>query len=1189
MPTARSERDASFADSTFPRPSLRSRCRSGAAATRLLLLLAVSLIAIVLWYALDSDRSNQDVIELAHDEPAEQPIERLAPLTPPIDSTQPEADLRTELAALDESGHEPRASATASEDSGPLVRLVGSVELPPETPQDELPMVIALDREMTHQALGSWPSAIEAAVNEDELVPGLLAVTRVAADQTYAIEVPADRSSVHLALVGRYLAPLKTTRVRLPQSGELPLLQAQLGMWITGRVGFPEGTPAALKDFSACDLEMLPDVTTNFDAFGIQSTGLHRKPKVDEHGSFEAHAVIESGKQLIAWQHESFSGGFLPGIEPRAGEHLELTLEFEIGGSISGKVVDEFGHPIAAAQVASGLRGILGQAFGNLRETESDEQGVFTLQHLPPGDFILRAEHPEFKSKRSDVTDTLERNGRIDGVMITLDAGARLFGHVRFPDGSPAADADVKASFDFSGQVGGLGGGGGDPSDGGSDQTGDDGSFEIRGLGDGPFHLEVDWNGAAGSYSGAWGLRKSGLLATGEPLTLELEQLGTLIGEVVDQAGTPVAKFEVHAVLEGSGAMFGIGAERKTEQIRDSQDGRFALFGLRPGTWKVVVHAEGFASSDAIEVSLPMPDESEPQRIALQQAAIVAGQVVDSLGAPVAGARVSLHLELAQRVQQQLSGGSDPVAFSGEDGRFVLEGLQPVSTALIASSAGFASSAAVPVELTSGRTTSDVTLALRTGGTLTGVVLTAEGEPRPGRSVIVQRMPTYDRQHILESGADGSFAQDHLEPGSWQVVVMANLGTQGASGSEAEMLGDMIIERVTIEDGVTTHLVLGLSDGRPIEVSGRVTHAGEGVANSVVSFVPEDSESIGDLKMTSTNKEGLYKLQLPRRGSWLVTVQNNVATGRQNSIEYSERMPDDADTHTLNLELPGGRITGKVVGPKGKALANCRITLNVEGGIAYGSFLGGHYTETVTDSEGAYEIRYLRAGRYAIAAGGPELGGMFGDEAQFGRTVRGGIEVGDGEWLTGVDFRLKNPGDLTGVVLGATGQPLAGAAIFLRDATGRMVERFSLVSTDPRGAFTYRGLAPGSYTAFARSGGLVSADSSVIEVRSGATANVELRLEEGCVVKIKVRDKSDTAVRARVSIVDGEGREHTGAMSMTEIMEQFGAGFSSEEQRVGPLALGRYHVRAVADDGREAESMVSLTRAGERSVLLRLK
>jgi hypothetical protein len=49
-----------------------------------------------------------------------------------------------------------------------------------------------------------------------------------------------------------------------------------------------------------------------------------------------------------------------------------------------------------------------------------------------------------------------------------------------------------------------------------------------------------------------------------------------------------------------------------------------------------------------------------------------------------------------------------------------------------------------------------------------------------------------------------------------------------------------------------------------------------------------------------------------------------------------------------------------------------------------------------------------------------------------------------------------------------------------------------------------------------------------------------------------------------------------------------GGGISSDEQRVGPLAPGKYRLEATSEDGRSAKKSVTLEGQGERRIRLRL-
>ena len=322
-----------------------------------------------------------------------------------------------------------------------------------------------------------------------------------------------------------------------------------------------------------------------------------------------------------------------------------------------------------------------------------------------------------------------------------------------------------------------------------------------------------------------------------------------------------------------------------------------------------------------------------------------------------------------------------------------------------------------------------------------------------------------------------------------------------------------------------------------------------------------------------------------------MTVQNNLGMGLQNNVEFLEQIPEGQEQVELEIELPVGRISGVVQGPDGEKLAEARVTLTVGDGVAYGSFLGGQYAEVVTDADGAYEMTYLRPGVYTVSAGGSTLGGVFGETATGGRIVREGITVKEGQHVSGLDFRLEAPTRLRGTVLDSAGQPVSKASVFLRNEEGALIERFSFIDTDSGGQFTFTGLAPGRYSVLARKDGLSSAPSDPVESTTDTTvgSQVQVQLESGSMVAVSVVDKSGAELRARISVVDPSGREYTGMLSMRDLMENFGEGFSSKEQRVGPLPPGRYKVTATADDGRTVSKPVTVSGQSERKVRLRFR
>jgi protocatechuate 3,4-dioxygenase beta subunit len=302
-------------------------------------------------------------------------------------------------------------------------------------------------------------------------------------------------------------------------------------------------------------------------------------------------------------------------------------------------------------------------------------------------------------------------------------------------------------------------------------------------------------------------------------------------------------------------------------------------------------------------------------------------------------------------------------------------------------------------------------------------------------------------------------------------------------------------------------------------------------------------------------------------------------------------VPDERE-YTVDLDLPIGAISGRVRDSDGQPIAGARVTLAVDGPVSNRSFMGGHYAEIVTGEDGRYELTWLSEGTYSVAAGGPALGGMFGEAGGDvpGREVKAGVRVREGERVEGVDFRLRDPGRLKGIVRDGAGKPVENAAVFLRDAEGRPVEHFAMVASDAAGRFSYGGIAPGEYSLSLRNTELVSPSDVQITIRPGEETSVELDLGPGTILLVLLSDEEGNPIDCAVSVRDASGRQVNGVWSLADLMALMQSGeFSSKEQRVGPLPPGEYKVEAIAVDGRRATKPVQLNGQPERKLNLRVK
>ncbi|MAB78567.1 MAG: hypothetical protein CMJ89_04355 [Planctomycetes bacterium] len=1131
---------------------------------------------------------------------------RQAELTPRPDAAETPAD---EARALDPV--EPPSVSSTSESGPSQTRSVVSAEsdekaartwpeeetrwidvslvVPADTPREERVWVLALAANADYEELRDkgGPLVELRAGTDPARIDGTLGAALVDVVGKARIGLPPDADEAWLAVSGSYLYSQKLHRIEVGELTGPVELRPVLGAWISGRLLAPPGEEQT--DFTRVEIELTWSALTSLDLGTASSDPLNLKAEADAEGRFELFAVPVGRPQTLKTESPSLAVAISDDVQALPGDHVQIELALLRGGSIRGRVVDDEGGPVAGANVDALGGELLGNPTMRLRKTESDAEGRFVLEGVAPGKDWLRVRHDDYQDLLSSAFELGDGEVREHGEVV-LSQGLAIAGTVLFPDGTPATNARVWVEPDLSENLAGS------PSDPrayigarNDDAVDEEGAFRITGTGPGPWvvgaTLQVDEEQEGGPGIGRWTAFQDVVHAPSEELNLVLAAPIHVSGEVVDGAGQPVAAFQIRG--ERAGSQWYMPPSEKREEAFESEDGSFRMTDLRSGDWDFTAEAEGYARSEEITIQLP---SEEPLAFALLRPVRLAGQVVDPDGQPVAGAEVGKELEGTEVFEAMQGRGDWPVAKSDAEGRFALEELAPGAGSVVAKKDGFARSEAVAFELSEGEERVDLMLALRRGAILSGEVYGSDGERSAGCLVIIQ-MPTLQERRMTNTGSDGTFVEHGLTPGSWQVQAFPGIESlQSESGEaldQATLLAALKMATVQLVDEGDEHVVLGEPPADPVLVHGRVTLADAPVADSIISFVPAGGGGMELLKIHPLDSGGRYELQLGEAGDYLVTIQTMSVPGRQNSIEFRRSIPQTGN-FKLDFELPLGRVSGRVLGPDREPLAEARITLNLEGGLVFGTVFGGQYNETVTDANGDYEIPYLRPGRYLVAAGGASLGGFLGDGNVHGRQVTT-VEVKESQWVRGLDFRLGESGKFHGTVRDASGALVSGASIFVRDEEGHLVELFSVAQTNASGSFEYPGLAPGDYTITARTSSLASAGEFPVRVRAGESSEVTVVVQTATMLVVNLVDKSGADVPARVSVLDSEGREMNGMLSLAEIMERVSGGLGSAIQRVGPLPPGSYVVRAFAEDGRTTERRITLSGRPERKAKLWLE
>jgi len=246
----------------------------------------------------------------------------------------------------------------------------------------------------------------------------------------------------------------------------------------------------------------------------------------------------------------------------------DLRLVLPAGATLSGRILDPAGSPVAGATVfvlpaSAGPGGSDGTAPSGT--ASSDDTGRFRQEGLEEADHLLRVSAPGFAPWAAVVP---ARTGEIE---VRLALPLAIAGRVLVEGGGPAAGVIVTVS----------------PEDRvpgvlltRETVTGRDGEFRIEGVAAGRHSLY------AGGYGGDLVQRKiEGVTAGTLDLAVTLARGLAMRGRLVDDRGRPVPGAQVMVLGEGATGA-GVGRNGLAQTL---SDGSFRIGGLLPGTYAVVV------------------------------------------------------------------------------------------------------------------------------------------------------------------------------------------------------------------------------------------------------------------------------------------------------------------------------------------------------------------------------------------------------------------------------------------------------------------------------------------------------------------------------------------------------------------------------------------------------------------------
>ena len=327
-------------------------------------------------------------------------------------------------------------------------------------------------------------------------------------------------------------AKLSTHGLEAPDSGDVVELDFVLikGYEVQGHVYGPDGKP--IKDAKV--------------SYGFSTSYVHyADTTTDESGHYRLKKLSDDREEFVVVQAKGCSPAYKLAKPGRGGAAPNLDFKLDPSCVAEGVVVDTDGQPIPHAKLGpqmllQGSNFCSPSQFDISHNVESDEQGRFKLEDIPPKDLVVYVSAEGYQwadnipiEPGADNRITLDRPAAI--VCKVVDAKTK----------KPVVDFNVKLDFSQRGRTPGLG----LIHSEGKDFNSPDGAFTIHRLDNGAPYLvvvtadgyapaRVDEYDAAPADSSQW------------PAVIEMDKGLTISGTVADaQAGAPLRDAEVFLVI----------------------------------------------------------------------------------------------------------------------------------------------------------------------------------------------------------------------------------------------------------------------------------------------------------------------------------------------------------------------------------------------------------------------------------------------------------------------------------------------------------------------------------------------------------------------------------------------------------------------------------------------------------------
>ncbi|HKB15344.1 MAG TPA: carboxypeptidase-like regulatory domain-containing protein, partial [Planctomycetota bacterium] len=549
----------------------------------------------------------------------------------------------------------------------------------------------------------------------------------------------------------------------------------------------------------------------------------------------------------------------------------------------------------------------------------------------------------------------------------------------------------------------------------------EDGTFERLDLAPGDYDLSFESEGFVPEVVTKIGV-KAGEVHRG--LEVLLRRGATVRGKVVARdTGEPVADANVERAGEDRRLPRPFLHRSHNREVRTTSEGAFEMKGFEPGPIRLRVSHPSFAEAVPDPIEARGGETVEGILIALSRGGALDGFAIGEGGTPLTGGRVQATPtnDLRERWTERKEGPID------EAGYFKLEGLAAGRYRVEARPswpAGSGEPSAVPdpkalleartmrafAFVEEGQTTRVEFPPLPKGGcTVRGRVVRGDAGVEGAWVSVAPDLRNGDAAELFRdrmnarTGADGSFAVEHVPPGSATLLVSApssrGSGKTSASRQRSIEVPDApeLVLDVTLSGGTIAGRVVRASDGTPLpDVSVGTFPSGLSPALVPKGFGWAHTNEAGAFRIVDL-EPGVY---LVRAGAGIGKFASGKDEGFAGEIREGVEVRDGEEV-ALDFALsPGGTAVVTVRDPSGNAVKGAMVGVvpsDAPRGVR--KFLGG--SQGATDEGGLARVAGLSTGLYYATVYGTEYAGAesevasvsVGSETSFRVDLREGTRV----------------------------------------------------------------------------------------------------------------------------------------------------------------------------------------------------